>query len=808
MALFFALTLFVSAFLLFLVQPLVGKLVLPLLGGTPAVWSTCMVFFQALLLAGYAYAHAATRRLGARRQALLHLAVLALPLVAFAVTAALTAGATPIRAFPTLAPQGQEYPFFGVIVLLAAAIGVPFFVVSTSAPLLQRWFAETDHPAARDPYFLYAASNLGSLLALFAYPALIEPRYRLSQQTWLWAGGYALLVGLTAVCALRLRASPAGSAAVPAASTAARAFRPHDAAGTAALPVPEYAEPAPAWLTRLHWLALAFVPSSLMLGVTNYLTTDIAPIPLIWVIPLGLYLLTFIVAFGRSPGWVTQAVNLLAPVLVLVLLFMTTSGMKPPKFLLTVALHLVAFYFAAQALHLELAHRRPGPGRLTEFFLWMSLGGVLGGLFNALLAPLLFTDLTEYPLALIAACLLFPGSDAEDAGYSRLLDRLWPGLGNARLLDFVWPAITFVMTLLLLKVKYADWFNDIVVIHSPWSTDYAISRESIQALIVFGLPALFCYYAVDRPLRFGLSVAALWLAATFNSAVSEDASRYLHRERSFFGRLTVEEEKGTADGQDVVYHKLVHGTTLHGKQQFEPLSLEPLTYYHRTGPIGQVFAAQPPGVKTGSYAFVGLGSGSMASYGQAGQRVTFYEIDPAVRRFSEEGRYFTYLRDCPAEKQVVMGDARLKLEEHARDGEYGVIVVDAFSSDAIPVHLLTKEAVDLYVRKLAPGGLIALHVSNRYLKLEPVAARIAQELGLAGIGQWDDDGTPPGKQPSHWVLLARSTADFGTLPDATVPAEEGNDKSGRKRWHALEVPAGTPLWTDDFSNLLQIFMWE
>jgi hypothetical protein len=322
---------------------------------------------------------------------------------------------------------------------------------------------------------------------------------------------------------------------------------------------------------------------------------------------------------------------------------------------------------------------------------------------------------------------------------------------------------------------------------------------------------LAAYFWVDRPLRFGLAIAALWLVGMMHDRNYEaewhddgwgGVVRTMHRDRSFFGVLTVEEWQDKDGGP--IYHKLVHGTTLHGKQQFDPVTTDPLSYYHRTGPIGQVFAEKLPAIDRRPYAVVGLGSGTMAAYAEKGQMVTYYEIDPVVKRIAQDPQYLTFLKDCNGDLNIVMGDARLKMEEHAREGEYGVIVVDAFSSDAIPVHLLTKEAVELYRSRLAPGGIIALHISNRYLDLNPVAARIAEELGMVGLHQWDSDSSLPGKQSSEWVILANNRADFGGLADRTY---EGEDDSGNKvtrhRWDELKAKAGDPLWTDDYSNLLQ-----
>lgn len=797
MAWFFAVTLFVSAFLLFLVQPMVGKMVLPLLGGAPAAWATCMVFFQALLLAGYAYAHASIRRFGARRQSVLHLLVLTLPLIVLGLTAWSTG--TPIRAVRALAPQSDAQPFWAAIALLSAAIAVPFFVVATSAPLLQRWFSETNHPAARDPYFLYAASNLGSLLALVAYPFFVEPRFRLSEQGWLWSAGYLIMVGLTIGCAWTLARSPR-----PLANLA-----------------PATVEPPTHWPDRLRWMALAFVPSSLMLSVTQFITTDIAPIPGLWVLPLGVYLLTFIVAFGRTPKLFQKSVEILTPIAVLLLIYTLLTEQKPDTWGALLARHLGVFLLIALNLHMELARRRPGPGRLTEFYLWVSLGGVLGGLFNSLVAPLIFNQLFEYPLALIAACFLQSRS-SDSINDSPI----------AKVLDFAAPLAVAGLVFVLLKMP-DHWMPLVAKFPIPYLGPFDVSGKTLQKYLVFGLPSVASYLCVDRPLRFGLCVAAVWLVPTIQSEIDARTDhRLLKQDRSFFGVLAVQEDvdrtvkgdtiKGGHD-EPPVFHRLVHGTTLHGLQQFQPFSGEPLTYYHRTGPIGQLFMASPPAVQQGRFAFVGLGGGSLAAYGQPGQQITFYEIDPAIRRIAENPKFFTYLRDCRAKCNIVMGDARLKLEDY--DGpKYSLIVVDAFTSDAIPIHLLTKEALQLYLDKLADDGIIALHVSNRYLKLDHVVSRLAKELNLVGLEQFDLDTYQqkfepgedmdaaefkiPGKRGSQWMVLARKEKDFGGLRELPLQMNFQGKMVELSQWIPLPDVPNAPLWTDDFSNLYQILNWE
>ncbi len=824
MALFFAVSLFASALLLFFVQPMVGKMVLPLMGGSPSVWNTCMVFFQGLLLAGYAYAHATTRRLGARRQARLHLAVMALPLVPMAILA-LVYG-SPVAAVPALAPQGSDFPFFGVVALLAVTVGVPFFVVSTSAPLLTRWFADTDDPAAKDPYYLYAASNLGSLLALVLYPLAVEPNFRLSAQGWGWAAGYAVLVLLVAGCAKRLWTSREPAPVKGGAAVAATLVTP---------------------LTRLRWVALAFVPSSLMLSVTTYVTTDLSPIPLFWIVPLALYLLTFIAAFGQTPRWVYRANALLAPVMILMIVFLQSGNLKIPHHGASMAAHLLAFGMVALMCHGELARSRPAAEHLTEFFLWMSFGGVLGGLFNALVAPVAFVDQYEYPLALVVAGLLLPPDDAgEEDGLRKALDFAVPLGIFALAYGLLWAFNRDYQDDRWNPAKALVWLSDKfdAMSKSVSKGGFTISATALQTILTLGVPAVVCYMGVERPIRFGLGVLAIWLAGTLHA----DHQYTLTRERSFFGRVAVDKDWKYFDAGRFNFHQLTHGTTLHGKQLTDvttesdaPEAIaeaarltkfyrsEPLTYYHRTGPLGAVFRNFPGKAKSTEFAAIGLGTGSVAAYGEPGRPVTFYEIDAKVRRLAENPKFFTYVTDCRARGGTVdfeMGDARLMMAKNAKPGQYAAIVVDAFSSDAIPMHLLTLEAVKMYLDKLAEGGIICLHISNRYLDLEPVAARIAKELGLVALTQSDgdtyepgggDDNKLPGKQTSVWVMLARTKEDLDRLTNQPEKVDydgrsvtltqwdTANDKVPPPIWSNRKADdmQDAPLWTDDFSNLFE-----
>jgi hypothetical protein len=726
--LLFALPIVLGAALLFWVQPMAAKAVLPLLGGSPSVWNTCMLFFQAMLLAGYVYAHLTTSWLGVRRQAVVHAALL---LVSLAFWPQPTGGSR-------LSSPGA-HPASWLLGHLLASIGLPFFVLATTSPLLQRWFAHAGHSASRDPYFLYATSNLGSMLALLSYPLVVEPILPLARQGQLWSAGYALLVALTLAC-------------VPA------AWRSR---GPSTEEVPSDPAPTldrPEWRRRLRWVFLAFVPSSLMLGATTYLSTDIAPVPLLWVVPLAIYLLTFILAFARRPIVPHAAMVRALPIAAMLLAPALAAGLVQPFW---IPLHLLTFALAAMVCHGELARDRPSAQHLTEFYLALSLGGALGGVFNALIAPLIFDRVAEYPLAIVLACLALPGR-----GPSPLT---WPGLAR----EVAIPATIFLVTAALV-------------------TDLGGIAETVVGvagvMIVTGLVALLAWSHRGRPIRFALGLGAALLASGLSPGVD---GRPLARRRDFYGILRVTSvDRGR-------FHRLFHGSTLHGQQCFDPdRRRDPLTYFTRTGPIGQVFSTMRDRPGPRSVAVVGLGAGSLACYAESGDRWTFYELDPAVVRIARDPRFFTFLRDCPARSlTLVEGDARLRLAE-APDGGYDLIVLDAFGSDAAPMHLLTREALRLYRRKLSPGGLLAFNLSSRYLDLDTVVDALAADAGLACRVCYDVDVSPAevrdGKQPSIWAVLAASPADLGPL---------ANDP----RWVVPRLRPGQRPWTDDFSDILGAF---
>jgi len=729
--LLFGLTIFVGAALLFFVQPLVARLVLPKFGGAPSVWNTCMLFFQLALLAGYSYAHFSVARFGVRRQALGHLVLLLCPLAML-----------PIAAGAGHAPPRVAEPILPLLGMLAMMAGVPFFVVSTTAPLMQRWFAETGHGMARDPYFLYAASNVGSMLGLVAYPLLVEPFFTLAIQGRLWSGGYLLLLLLVTCCAW----------ATVGRQGARRVFIDRKVtASTSGFP----GTSSPRWRARGRWLLLAAIPSSLLLGVTAHLTSDVAPIPLLWVLPLAIYLLSYIVAFSRLPASFHRRMCQALPLGTLLLAFpLLRNNDMAPWWMLP---HLVVFFVAAVACHGELAASRPSAERLTEFFLWTSAGGALGGAFNALVAPLIFTTFLEYPLALFLACCCIPRWSRHGTTSTR---QGW---------EWTWPIVVGLLTAVLWKYNAGT------------GTTWAMA-----------FPLLACAPVLGRPFAFAASLAAALLVG---GHFADERTFVVHRERNFYGALKI---WVSDDGKAM---QLGHGRVLHGMQHHSEnrlLRRIPLSYYYPTGPIGQVFRDFLDRGLTPRTAVVGLGVGTLAAYSRSGQELTFFELNPAVEKIARDTRYFTYLCDCKARLRVVLGDARLSLALEP-ERAFEIIVADAFSGDAVPVHLLTREAVEMYREKLAPRGVIAFHITNQYVELAPVLANVAAALGLAVIRNDEyshpifDNDVRQGKVASHWVLMAHSRDDFGAL-------------AGGPGWEELVGTAGS-AWTDDFSNVFGAVRW-
>ncbi len=732
----FALTLLLSALLLFAVQPLVAKLLLPLLGGAPMVWNTCMVFFQALLLGGYGYAHWLTGQGSLRRQTLTHLVLLFLGLLCL-----------PMALGQDVDPGGKT-PLLWLLGTLFGLVGVPFLVLSASAPLLQSWFSRSGHPAAKDPYFLYAASNAGSFLALLGYPLLAEPLLRLSQQTLGWSAGYGLLVLCFGAVAL-LSWRNTSIATVPPETP------------TVAAPSPSATSAKPGWSQRGIWILLSLVPSSLMLGLTTYLTTDIASVPLLWTLPLALYLLTFILVFAKVGDRLTPLAARALPVAAVTVLFLLLGEIKHPAGLL-VPLHLLVFFIITLALHGRLASLRPAPEHLTEYYLCMSVGGVLGGLLNTLVAPLVFKSVVEYPWAIALACLVAPPPEGKQPE-KKLSHQL------------VWPMVAGILT--ALAAKFLPGLSN--------------QSHQVAMFVIFGLPLVAAFFLSRRPLVFGLTLGAIIFGASFYTAIH---GRTLHAERNFFGALRV-----TMDPEGRI-HRFYHGTTVHGIQFVDPkLQDVPLSYYHQLGPVGAIMEFYERRKTVRRVAVIGLGAGALAVYAKNDEAWTFYEIDPAVLRIAQDTNYFTYLERCGA-KQVnhKIGDARLLLRTEP-DRHFDLIVCDAFSSDVPPLHLITKEALAEIKAKLAPGGMILYNISSRLLNFRPVLGNIAQELRLEGYSLNDvvkpDDTLRHGRYSAHWAVLAAD-------PQTLQPLR------GNKYWIPLQPEPDQPIWSDDYYNILGILDWK
>jgi hypothetical protein len=673
-----------------------------------------------MLLAGYAYAHAVTRWLPTRAAVVGHVLLLIIATFALPLAIAVSWGRPP--------SEGATGWLLG---LFAVSIGLPFFALSANGPLLQAWFARTPHPAARDPYFLYAASNVGSFLALVSYPFLVEPFTQLGEQIRAWSAGYYLLIALIAASGvLQLRA-------------------PRELPALAA----DSDEHAPTWRDAAIWVALAAVPSALLIAVTAHISTDVAAAPLLWVVPLALYLATFVIVFQTRPilphRWMVLAQPLAIVALVAVLAVNILTHI-----VLTLALNIVTFFLCAMVCHGELAQRRPAPRYLTAFYLWMSAGGMIGGISAGLIAPHVFSWVAEYPLLIVLAILCRPGL-------------AWPRERG----DWLWWSIIALALMAVLAPRL--WF------------DHNLDVRTFQIAIL----ALLClaFLLQQYVLPFATLIALTFLTAHLYGS---DAAR--ETVRSFFGVHKITES------EDGMFRILLHGTTEHGAQQIRdeqgrPLTgrPEPLTYYHADSPLARGIAAarqrKTAPLRVGA---VGLGTGSLACYVEPGDAWQFYEIDLAVVEIARDPARFAYLSSCAPDVPIVIGDARLTLAD-TPDGAYDVVVIDAFSSDAIPVHLLTREAMAIYLRKLAPGGVALVHVSNRHLELVSVVAGIAEANDLVARSIDSDAGENDEfhKFSSTVVAVARADADFGALA-------QSDD------WTIEEADPDQQVWTDDYSNIV------
>lgn len=719
----FSITLLLSAILLFSVQPMFSKMILPLLGGTPQVWNTAMLFFQASLFCGYGYAHITSRFLRPQIQAAIHVMLL----LVFTII------------LPIAIPEGWTHtvehdPALWQLCVMAVAVGGPFFVVSGSAPMLQHWFASTTHKDANNPYFLYGASNLGSMAALISYPVIIEPLFSLGEQSNLWMYGYFALIVLTGACAVLI-------------SKNAKANK--DAQGS----IKESIEPLKA-SQRLKWIILSAIPSSLMLGVTTYITTDIASVPLLWIAPFALYVLTFIIVFARKQIFSESFIMTLSALAVtgLMIQMIAFKDLAP---LALVLMHMIVFFIVILGCHYSLAQSKPQSAHLTEFYFFMSFGGVLGGFFNAMIAPNFFIIPVEYVLALGAAMLMrYSNQSLKTTQFS----------------------LTFLLAAIGLPILFYSGF-------------FFIGKEFLAARILCACLAGFMLLSfINSRWKFGiiaaLSVIISPLALPF-SILNTDPD--ILRDRNFFGVHRINQTK--------TERILVSGVTNHGTQLLAPeYQKTPISYYSEHSPLHDVIEFLDQGSQPQEIAGLGLGVGVIACYPHEGRHFTFYEIDKDIADIAQNPKYFTYLSGCGSSYEIVIGDGRLEVEKEP-DQKFDAVIVDVFSSDNIPVHIMTAEAIQTYMKKLKPNGILVMHVSNNYLDLEPVISQIGKKLDIPVYAKIENTAYEIGDSgvesaPAHYIVLTHSDKVIDYLKD--------------KNWTQGMFNDGIEAWTDRYSNIISV----
>jgi spermidine synthase len=756
----YALTIFIGAFLLFQVQPLIGKYILPWFGGGPGVWTTCMLFFQLLLLAGYAYAHFVSSYLKPRKQAILHLVLLV------AAVASL-----PIIPSDRWKPQGTENPTVQILALLGVTLGLPYLVLSTTGPLMQQWFSRTNRGAS--PYRLYALSNIGSLLALLTYPFYFEAHFTRKTQTALWAYGlvaYALCCGF---CAFKMfRQSSRATDEAPEAPAAGTASDPSSQSGVRRA------------IRRFFWIALPACASLLLLAITSKICQDVAVIPFLWVLPLAIYLLSFIISFD-SPRWYVRAPFGLALVAGISAICWALERGTEASIYAQVSIYCLGLFACCMVCHGELYRLRPEPRQLTSFYLSIAFGGALGGIFAAAIAPMIFPDYYELQWGLLLCGLLYflvcAAAPQQPANSSRLL-AFFEG----------WQALAWI--LVLSAFVGFDWF-----VHHLGSQSTHFSktgliwvRVAIWAFFV-GITLPWIVRGQMKQFRHWRILSCVWLAlglavlgATLWIQVHSSSDEKIFTTRNFYGVLAVYEHR--KDEPEGHHFLLQHGRITHGLQFVDPeLAKQPTTYYAQSSGVGLGVQALPAGPRR--IGVVGLGTGSMAVYARPGDYVRIYEINPEVKKLATSR--FKYVPNCAGTVEIAIGDARLSMEREPPQ-RFDLLVLDAFSSDAIPVHLLTKEAFELYDRHLNSNGIVAVHISNHYLDLEPVVANLAKHFQFeSALIDFEENEEEWWLYASTWILLTR---DADTLDQPQI----------RSTSRPAKAKASVPLWTDDFASLFQI----
>ncbi len=742
----FALTIFVSAFLVFQVQPVISKTILPWFGGAPAVWTTCMLFFQVLLFLGYTYAHLLTRWARPMQQGVIHLCLIVAALMLL-----------PITPGPEWKPADSSFPTLRILLLLAANVGAPYFLLSSTGPLVQAWFSRVYE--GRSPYRLYALSNVGSLLALLSYPFLVEPALTTHTQGSFWSVGFCLFALGCGYLAVRLWQSPRTlekGVAPGGRASCGGADERVSAESKAPAGLNEVADAAPATpcgIDYAWWLALPAFASMMLLATTNHVCQDVAVVPFLWVVPLSLYLISFIICFDNE-AWYNRFWFGTAAVAVIVTISMLTVFAESQRMILETVLYFIALFLICMLCHGELVRRKPPARYLTAFYLMCSAGGAVGGIFVAVICPLVFNAYWETPIGTIVAYAMAAVVVLPELARRFKVANVWEGKAPAE--PQSGPAIG------------------------------APSRPSTAS----GDPA-----AEDKgqrsPISLWTATAAITLFAGFLAVVSlQLRSVHMGAEvsvRNFYGVLHVDR---SADEPDCPESRvLIHGRIVHGLQFDAPEKRRvPTTYYAPTTGIGLVMQ-QYPGDEPRRVGLVGLGVGTLAAYGRQGDYYRFYEINPDVIRLAREN--FTFLSDTPANIDVVLGDARLSLEREP-DQRYDVLVLDAFSGDAIPVHLLTREAFAVYRRHLKPDGVLAVNISNRHLNLVPVLAGLARHDDYEWLQIRNKTDIRSGTTAAHWMVLTRNEH----LLSDKVLRRSAEETTGQY--------AHTPIWTDDFNNLLTV----
>lgn len=768
---------------------MIAKSLLPVFGGGSSVWTTCMLFYQTLLLLGYLYAHILMTRFGRRSQMVIHATLLVVAIVVGIMFDT-----------PTAPEHASTFPVPWLILQLTLISGLPFFAISSAGPLIQGWFARTGHHRAHDPYFLYAASNAGSLIGLLAYPLIFEPTLGLHAQRRYWLIGFGIFIVLAMIAVSKTRK--------PVLETPKQTKRRLREEARAALVARSPNEDSPTrsdnqpvdrpitWKRRFYWIYLAFIPSSMLLGVTTYITTDVVSLPLLWVLPLVLYLITMIIAFGTHAKRAVKDFS--RPMIMLIIgamiLLMANELHAEGSMLMIIVIELLLLTTIGVVCHGKLSMDRPAATHLTEFFLLMSVGGALGGVFNGIIAPLFFTTNLEYPIALVLAVSVLPWSTdlielgAEKAKRIRITRRV------------MFPLISCLYILLVgfFGMQISHWIQSMF----PDASDGPRPVDMTMVAMMTSVPALLVYLAWKDGLACALTLLLPMVAIQYNDLSNDDS---IYRARTFYGLHEVTKQTLYDPKLDklVYIHVIQHGTTMHGIQYLNPeLELEPLGYYHFDGPCGIIMrtikSMRPDGARIG---IMGLGSGAISAHGRAQDEIVFFEIDPEVEAIARNPKLFTYLEKAPASIEVRLGDARKLIEDSQANNEekFDLLHADAFSSDSIPVHLLTVEAINLYFDRITDDGMVVLHISNRYLDLMPLVFELAvQTTGIAPLVSTDLNIPEEERMyhfPSNWVVLTRNQETGQRLLEAGMESYIIKDKDRIK------------VWTDDFSNIISLINW-